>query len=273
MKEVIVQMSKKVKYNIYSLNDLLITNDVILSCPIILDEHIKTRYFVTTSGMVYSLDNDGCIHYKKQTSDKSGYKYVKISFVYKEKHHECRLSVHRLVALAFIPKISGKNEVNHKDGNKSNNEVSNLEWVDHSENMRHAYMNNLNHKGENNTQSIYNNTQIHETCKLLSENKQTKTEISKSTGVSIFTIDAILKHKKWKHISSLYNIDEYDVKAINTGSKPKATIEDIKKVCQLIEMGKFTLREISELTKVSLYTVCDVKSHKTWKHVSKNYNF
>lgn len=53
-------------------------------------------------------------------------------------------SIHRLVASAFIPNDQGKEQVNHKDGNKSNNNVSNLEWVTQSENQIHAYINGLN---------------------------------------------------------------------------------------------------------------------------------
>lgn len=46
---------------------------------------------------------------------------------------------HRLVALAFIAGVPGKEYVNHIDGMKSNNHVSNLEWCTVSENQRHAY--------------------------------------------------------------------------------------------------------------------------------------
>jgi len=46
--------------------------------------------------------------------------------------------IHRFVAEAFIPNPDGKDEVNHIDGNKHNNHISNLEWVSHSENMRHS---------------------------------------------------------------------------------------------------------------------------------------
>jgi len=51
-------------------------------------------------------------------------------------------SAHRLVANAFIEKIKNKDTVNHLDGNRSNNNVNNLEWCNNSENILHGYYEN-----------------------------------------------------------------------------------------------------------------------------------
>lgn len=60
----------------------------------------------------------------------SGYASVRLP----DKNH----LIHRLVAEAFIPNPDNKPQVNHKDGNKRNNNAWNLEWVTHKENMKHA---------------------------------------------------------------------------------------------------------------------------------------
>ena len=53
------------------------------------------------------------------------------------------IRVHRIVALAFIPTENEFLQINHKDGNKQNNNVNNLEWCTASENITHAHLTGL----------------------------------------------------------------------------------------------------------------------------------
>jgi len=64
--------------------------------------------------------------------------YINCKLLNKGKAHH--LLVHRLVALHFIDNPDKKKEVNHKDGDKTNNCIENLEWVTSSENQKHAYL-------------------------------------------------------------------------------------------------------------------------------------
>ena len=66
---------------------------------------------------------------------KNGYAYVSIVSHGKRS----KVSVHRLVAACFIPNPENKPCVNHIDGNKSNNNVDNLEWSTFSENIKHSW--------------------------------------------------------------------------------------------------------------------------------------
>lgn len=50
-----------------------------------------------------------------------------------------KFRVNRLVAMTFIPNVDNLPQVNHKDGNKLNNSVTNLEWTDNSGNMKHYW--------------------------------------------------------------------------------------------------------------------------------------
>lgn len=65
--------------------------------------------------------------------------YASINLIDKETGRSTRNSVHRFVAEAFIPNPENKPCVNHIDGNKQNNHVSNLEWCTYKENMEHAF--------------------------------------------------------------------------------------------------------------------------------------
>lgn len=81
--------------------------------------------------------------YCKPNIIKSGYCYTQLC----KNGYSSRkgIQIHRLVANAFLPNPFNKPDVNHKDGNKQNNRVDNLEWVTKSENSKHAFENGFLH--------------------------------------------------------------------------------------------------------------------------------
>lgn len=97
-------------------------------------------YQVSNMGKVRSLkrnNTNGKI--LRKCINKRGYEVVYFS----KGNKKYAQRVHRLVAIAFIPEAKNKPQVNHIDGNKLNNCMNNLEWCTQSENIKHAYDNNL----------------------------------------------------------------------------------------------------------------------------------
>lgn len=96
------------------------------------------RYQASSLGRIRSIqDNHGNYreHIRATWVSSKGYVYVQL-FVKDARHN---ISVHHAVASAFIPNPENKKTVNHIDGNKQNNHVTNLEWNTQSENLKHAH--------------------------------------------------------------------------------------------------------------------------------------
>lgn len=106
-------------------------------------------YLINSDGVITSLKLGKYFNCSmKQRKDKDGYHLINLCLSGKKITEK----VHRLVAKAFLPNPYNLPEVNHIDGNKSNNSVSNLEWCDNSHNKYHAYKSGLrrSRRGETN---------------------------------------------------------------------------------------------------------------------------
>ena len=107
-----------------------------------------------------------------------------------------RKYVHHLVAKYFIPNPENKPEINHIDGNKSNNRVDNLEWVTHKENCQHAFDIGLSPKGEKHGQSKLTPEMLIEVKQLYSTGLSQR-KVAKIIGISQPLVWAILHEKTW----------------------------------------------------------------------------
>lgn len=104
-------------------------------------EGYNNKYCITNTGKVFVTDYRGQSCWKEMKARViEGYLSVGLRKIINGKSVQKLYKVHRLVAEYFIPRDTNINlVVNHKDGNKLNNNVSNLEWVTISENTKHAY--------------------------------------------------------------------------------------------------------------------------------------
>lgn len=87
---------------------------------------------VSSEGRIRSNMRDGRI--LKQQTDNKGYRRVRVTIRRERRQYK----IHRAVATAFLPNPQCLPQVNHIDGDKSNNRVSNLEWVSNDDNAHHA---------------------------------------------------------------------------------------------------------------------------------------
>lgn len=101
------------------------------------------NYTITDDGHVFSLNynNTGKKVELKRFVDNRGYYAVNLSMGARGKKR--LVEIHRLVAEHFLPNPDNLPQVNHKDANKLNPDVNNLEWCTQSHNINHAYNNNL----------------------------------------------------------------------------------------------------------------------------------
>lgn len=132
--------------------------------------------------------------FKKSREDKDG--YLTVNF-YTEKGNRPK-KIHRLVAESFIPNKDHHKEVNHIDGDKTNNHVSNLEWTDRKGNIKHSVQSGLVLKGEKCPGAKLTNQQADEIRELYATKKYKQIEIAEMYGITDGQISRIVNNLAYK---------------------------------------------------------------------------
>lgn len=165
-------------------------------------------YEVSDHGNVRSIDrefvnNIGRKCFLKGTALKSKVERGYIRFGLRDENHKkIMMSVHRLVAMAFIPNPNNYQTVNHINGIKTDNRVENLEWCSIQDNIRHAYKNNLGNCQDNSKERInrVNEKNSYQRIVVVCPDGTEKEfhsvkEVSLHFGIKVLTInDALIKN-------------------------------------------------------------------------------
>ena len=258
----------KEKWNYYIPKE----TEELLPIPI---EGINNTYMASSKGYIintnYRMSGETCI--LKETTNRYGYKTVCLYKNNKSKTYK----VHRLIALTFIPNPLNLKEVNHINGDKSDNSVENLEWSDRTHNMKHAVETGLHRalRGNDHPGVVYSDKQIHRVCKYLEKGRLSVGEIALKTGVSLYTVSAVLHYSVRRDISKDYNFSNYDAMKMRGKLIRKFTENQIKNVCMELVKRELPMNKISEKTGVS-YTVVkliNARKYKPYEYIFDQYDF
>lgn len=241
-----------------------------------------SQYCITKDGEVYSLFSN---RYMKQSKSHNGYLTVNIK---SDNGKFFGKRVHRLVLQKFLPIESDIDmQVNHIDGNKENNNLSNLEWVTYEDNMIHAHQNNLIGANFSNEYTVYpedNEVVFFEEDTMISSRKDISEELihiiyqrlqdgyrvcdlSKMIGVRDYTIKGLINNpnKEMAEILSGYDLSKR--------FKPNLTSpQTATRVCELLVKGNSNYYIAKELG-VSEATVRKIKERKTHRIIGATYEW
>lgn len=190
--------------------------------------------------------------------------YYSVNFTIGGKSKQQRL--HRLIAMAWIPNDDPVNkiQVNHKDGDKFNNSIENLEWVTPSQNQQHAIVSGLKGKGEELYNSLLLDDQVHEICKLLVEGWTTK-ELSEKYSVPRGIILQLRSGDAYVHIRSLYDIP--------VKSRESFSESTIRWICENIVKGfpDLFIAKNSSSKKVTIGLIKKIRYKIRYQSISNEY--
>ena len=173
-------------------------------------EEIRT---IEIRGVLYKVSSLGKIYGKrkelKQRLSEDGYLEITVG----KTDNRTTMKVHRIILMTFDPREDMENlEVNHKDFNRTNNKLDNLEWLSHVENVRYSKENHRNFDGEKNPKATFTERQI-KTIRAMYKTGWTINQIvyeiygvTRQSDLRVYKnlhgkISDIVKYRTWKHIA------------------------------------------------------------------------
>ncbi len=161
------------------------------------------------------------------------------------------IETYKLVANAFIPNPDNLPVINHKDGNRRNNCVANLEWCTQEHNMRHAV-----ETGLLKTRSLTEET-VHNILQMMEEGYR-NVDISEICGISYSVIVKIRQGENYRPLWEQYSIP---------CKKHSVSISKVLKIKQLLKDSVLSVEQIAKTLKTSRGLIKDIRDGIRFKHI------
>lgn len=229
------------------------------------------KYYADEQGNIYSRKKGNNLRKLKPQFQKL-WDYYSVKIIDKDGNKR-NMTIHRLIALTYLPNPNNLEEVNHIDGVKTNNTLSNLEWVSRSENLKHAFRLGLNDsKGELNGRAKLKDDQVIAIYNTLLSGESNK-DVAKEFNLNISVVMDIKAKRAWSHITKdLPDIEiDYRSKILDR--------EVIEFICEKLQDGnaptpvlKMCEEEFYEGV-VRIDNIYDIKRRRNFKDIVKNYKW
>lgn len=205
-------------------------------------------YYASEDGKIFS-NYKGKWRELKQRLNSNGYLEIDLG---KTK----RLKAHRIIANAYIPNLENKPQVNHKDGNKTNNHISNLEWVTNSENQLHAWSIGLQQKRLPSNAKMDFET-ADEIRREYRDSNISHSKLAEKYSVSKTTIGDILR-------GNIYIFNALE-DAVIKEKKMKLNFDKSQKIRELWSTGEYSYNKLGQMFGVNHKTIKKVVENKIYK--------
>lgn len=209
----------------------------IKDCPgklISLDDIVECRYFITEEGQIFDRYLDKFLSSHINTG------YNRVAFRTKSGTQKAYYN-HVLAGVVYLGDYRNTLTVNHEDGDKSNNHISNLKWMTHHENITHAITNGLIKNRTSLTEPI-----VRQVCDLI-VNGESVRKIADILGLKLTTVEGIKNKYNWTNISDEYTFPPKAVYKMMSPELIDAICEDIK--------NNVTSKEIADKHNINIHTL------------------
>jgi DNA polymerase elongation subunit (family B) len=183
--------------------------------------------------------------------------YIGFTFYDKATKKPFTVKLHRLVALAFIPNdIPEHNYVNHRDLNKQNNSLTNLEWTTQSNNIIHAIINGAHEK-------LFTQVEVESIYRRIHEGKERVADLAAEYDVSVNTIRDIRNNKTYKFFTE-------SIPLSSTNFHTTLSPQEVKEIYDLSRNKYWSQKAISETYDIHFSMVSLIKHGKRYAHITSH---
>jgi hypothetical protein len=181
--------------------------------------------------------------------------YNKMSFYSKSTKRVITVKEHRVIALAFLPNPDHHRVINHKNSNKTNNSLSNLEWTTQSLNIIHNIINNTPERNFTKEQVLDIFTRIH-------EQGESTVALAEEYDVCLGTINHIRNQQTYAYHTA-------EITLSSTNYAKRLTESEIKEIYDLSRNRFWTLREVAEAYNIHFTLVSKIKNGRRYADITQ----